>query len=490
MIQIEHVTFSYGEEKKDAGAIHDINLNIERGECVVLCGESGCGKTTITRLINGLIPNYYEGKISGQVWVNGAKISEQPLYDTAQVVGSVFQNPRSQFFNVDTTSEITFGCENLGQPEHEIRERLTKTVQEFRLQKLMNRNIFHLSGGEKQKIACAGISIMEPDVLVMDEPSSNLDAASILELRNILAFWKAQGKTIVISEHRLYYLRNVADRFVYIKDGRICHDYTAVEFEQLSEQNRADIGLRTFALENLQPPAASALAKKDMELHHFHFAYKNGPETLHIKDCKIPANRIVGIIGNNGAGKSTFSRCFCGLEKRCGELVWNGKTYRPKDRLNTCYMVMQEVNHQIFTDSVLDEVLISMEKENQEQAEEILTRLDLINVRDRHPMSLSGGQKQRVAIASAIASKRSILFFDEPTSGLDYKHMKEVGNVLRQVRESGITVYVITHDLELILDCCTDIIHFDNGSIVSQYPMDDNGLKKIREYFIKGVFVK
>lgn len=469
MIKIDHISFSYGEENENTGGVRDIDLNIEDGQFVVLCGESGCGKTTITRLINGLIPHYYEGQMAGEVWVNGEKVSEQPLYDTAAVVGSVFQNPRSQFFNVDTTSEITFGCENLGQPEKDIRERFAKTVRDFRLEKLMDRNIFHLSGGEKQKIACAGVSIMEPDVLVMDEPSSNLDAASILDLRKILAFWKSQGKTIIVSEHRLYYLRGLADRFIYLAEGQVSRDYSAAEFEQLTEQQRSNMGLRTFALERLLPPVLPQQEKTALALHNFRFAYKNEPETLHIIDCEIPTNRIVGIIGNNGAGKSTFSRCFCGLEKRCGEIVWNGKKYRPKDRLNTCYMVMQEVNHQLFTESVLDEVLISMEEENQERAEEILNRLDLLAFKDRHPMSLSGGQKQRVAIASAIASKRSILFFDEPTSGLDYKHMKEVANVLRQVRDTGITVYVITHDLELILDCCTDIVHFENGSIIDQF---------------------
>lgn len=490
MIKIDHISFSYGEENENTGGVRDIDLNIEDGQFVVLCGESGCGKTTITRLINGLIPHYYEGQMAGEVWVNGEKVSEQPLYDTAAVVGSVFQNPRSQFFNVDTTSEITFGCENLGQPEKDIRERFAKTVRDFRLEKLMDRNIFHLSGGEKQKIACAGVSIMEPDVLVMDEPSSNLDAASILDLRKILAFWKSQGKTIIVSEHRLYYLRGLADRFIYLAEGQVSRDYSAAEFEQLTEQQRSNMGLRTFALERLLPPVLPQQEKTALALHNFRFAYKNEPETLHIMDCEIPTNRIVGIIGNNGAGKSTFSRCFCGLEKRCGEIVWNGRKYRPKDRLSTCYMVMQEVNHQLFTESVLDEVLISMEEENQERAEEILNRLDLLAFKDRHPMSLSGGQKQRVAIASAIASKRSILFFDEPTSGLDYKHMKEVANVLRQVRDTGITVYVITHDLELILDCCTDIVHFENGSIIDQFQMDEAGLKKIRNYFIKGVSVK
>ena len=490
MIKIDHISFSYGEENENTGGVRDIDLNIEDGQFVVLCGESGCGKTTITRLINGLIPHYYEGQMAGEVWVNGEKVSEQPLYDTAAVVGSVFQNPRSQFFNVDTISEITFGCENLGQPEKDIRERFAKTVRDFRLEKLMDRNIFHLSGGEKQKIACAGVSIMEPDVLVMDEPSSNLDAASILDLRKILAFWKSQGKTIIVSEHRLYYLRGLADRFIYLAEGQVSRDYSAAEFEQLTEQQRSNMGLRTFALERLLPPVLPQQEKTALALHNFRFAYKNEPETLHIMDCEIPTNRIVGIIGNNGAGKSTFSRCFCGLEKRCGEIVWNGRKYRPKDRLSTCYMVMQEVNHQLFTESVLDEVLISMEEENQERAEEILNRLDLLAFKDRHPMSLSGGQKQRVAIASAIASKRSILFFDEPTSGLDYKHMKEVANVLRQVRDTGITVYVITHDLELILDCCTDIVHFENGSIIDQFQMDEAGLEKIRNYFIKGVSVK
>ncbi len=250
---------------------------------------------------------------------------------------------------------------------------------------------------------------MEPEVFVLDEPSSNLDAASILELREILGEWKKQGKTIVLSEHRLYYLWGLADRFIFVKDGRIAWDYRAEEFEA---------------------------------------------PTLRIDNCEIPAGRIVGIIGNNGAGKSTFSRCFCGLEKRCGKIDWQGKTYRPKERLNTCYMVMQDVNHQLFTESVLAEVLISMEDEDEKRAEEILDSLDLLPLKERHPMSLSGGQKQRVAIASAIASKRSVLFFDEPTSGLDYKHMLEVAQVLRQLQQSGKTIYVITHDLELILACC------------------------------------
>lgn len=276
---------------------------------------------------------------------------------------------------------------------------------------MIGRNIFQLSGGEKQKIACAGVSIMKPDIFVLDEPSSNLDAASIMDLRRIIAHWKEQGKTIIISEHRLYYLRGLADRFIYMKEGQIIQDYSATEFENLTEEKREEMGLRAYVLENLLMPEMLISERTTMELHDFNFAYKNGPQILYIRECEIPANRIVAITGNNGAGKSTFSRCFCGLEKQCGTIIWNGKTYRPKERLKACYMVMQEVNHQLFTETIQDEVMISMKEENEKEADKFLDMLDLIKVKDRHPMSLSGGQKQRAAIASAIASGRSVLFW-------------------------------------------------------------------------------
>ena len=481
MIQIKHVTFTY-QAAEAAGGVYDIDLTIPAGQVVLLCGESGCGKTTLTRLLNGLIPHYFEGTLTGSVEIGGKLVSAQPLYETARLVGSVFQNPRSQFFNVDTTSEITFGCENLGMPEAEIRSSLAHTVSALRLEPLLDRSIFALSGGEKQRIACAGAFMMEPQVFVLDEPSSNLDADAIQDLRRVIAYLKSLGKTVVVSEHRLYYLQGIADRYLYLKAGRICGDYTQAQFAALSDETRQGMGLRACSIAALSG-SGSAPSGQTAALRDFRFAYKNAPETLRIDTQEIPYGGIVAIIGHNGAGKSTFCRCFCGLEKCCGAVAINGKRYRPKDRLRLSYMVMQDAGHQLFAETVLDEVLISMAEEDETAAKKILAALDLTPYLARHPASLSGGQKQRLAIASAIAAQRTVLFFDEPTSGLDYRHMLQTAQLLQQLRQSGKTAYLITHDPELICACCTDVIHLEAGRIAACYPMDEAGVTKVRSFF-------
>jgi len=485
MIQFNNVSFSYARGEELSG-LHDISLTINDGETILLCGESGCGKTTLTRLINGLIPHYYEGSRTGEVLINGMDVGKLPMYETAKLVGSVFQNPRSQFFNVDTTSEIAFGCENRGLPEDEINERIAETVSNFRIEALADRSIFQLSGGEKQKIACASVSACRPDVFVLDEPSSNLDAAAIEDLRELISLWKHKGKTVIAAEHRLYYLRELADRVVYMKDGRIERIYTAEELKALPCDTLSGMGLRPLYLETLHRDGCPfADARRQLLISDFEFAYKRQPPAVWIDALHVPRGGVIAVIGPNGAGKTTFARCLCGLAKHCrGTLTDGSRVCNRKARLKCCYMVMQDVNHQLFTESVLDEVLLGMPEKDEAKAGEILSELDLLSMKERHPMSLSGGQKQRVAIASAVASEKEILLFDEPTSGLDLRHMREVSANIRRLQTAGKTQFVISHDLEFILRSCTYVLHLDQGRVYGDYPLDEAGVDRLKNFFL------
>ncbi|SFB34632.1 energy-coupling factor transport system ATP-binding protein [Acetitomaculum ruminis DSM 5522] len=482
MIEFKNVSFKYAGGKRQC--LKNINLKIKEGESVLICGDSGCGKTSLTRLINGIIPHYYEGDFGGQCLIDNIATNEMTLEKISYKVGSVFQNPKSQFFTTDTTSELVFGCENMGFSEEEIFLRLEKTAKELEIKKLMARNIFELSGGEKQLVACGSISCSNQNIVVLDEPSSNLDFQATKRLEKVIKTWKAQGKTIIIAEHRLYYLKNLIDRVIYMKDGQIKKEMSGEDFFELSDNEALNKGLRILnlkSLENIKIKKKSFKDDKSVKIRNFKWFYKN-KKGIDIDNLTLPSKGVVALIGENGAGKSTFSQIMAGMIK-VGTVEMGNKVLKAGDRIKSSFLVMQDVNRQLFTESVLDELFLSMEKEDEKLAQDILLEFDLVKERDSHPLALSGGQKQRVAVADAKASARKIIIFDEPSSGLDYSHMKQVAGMMQAMAKEGKLVIVVTHDPELILSACDYVVEIHEGRVKTKYVLDERNKDNLIEFF-------
>ena len=488
MIHIQNVSFTY--EQADTPSLKNINLSVKTGECVLLCGKSGCGKTTLIRLLCGMLPDFYNGAFTGSVSVKGIDPVTAPMYEIAKTVGTVFQNPRTQFYTVNTTSEIAFGCENFGMEPKLIRDRVYETADALHINSLLDRNIFQLSGGEKQKIAFASIYAVNPDIYVLDEPSSNLDNHAINELQSMLQFLKSHGKTIVIAEHRIRYLKELADRAVYMKEGQIEKEYTMQELDSMSISERMETGIRPVSLggfssiiKEQSESSGDIGADASIQMKDVCFSYTKykGQPSLTIPEACFPAGTVIAVTGNNGAGKSTLVSVVGGLLKnKKGTVKLNGNIQSAKERLFVSYMVMQEVNHQLFTDSVKEEIVLGVKNPDEGALNAVLTKMDIERLKDRHPMTLSGGQKQRVAIAAAVFCKKKILIFDEPTSGLDFFHMMQTAELIKTLKADDTYIFVITHDYELIAAACDIAVEVKNGRIESQYVLDTKGIQQLQ----------
>lgn len=458
MISIDNVSFGYGEAQE---TLSQVSAAIAPGECVLLCGASGCGKTTVTKLINGLIPAFTPGcRLEGRVEVDGLDPGTTPMYELARKVGSVFQNPKSQFFNLDTDSELAFGLENEGRTPEEIRKRVSDTVDALHLQELQARNIFSLSGGQKQLLAFGSVYAMGPEIFVLDEPTANLDQDAIARLHDQIAGLKRQGRTVVIAEHRLYFLTDLIDRVLYLRDGVLERTFTRKQFFALTDGEREALGLRTLIPAGCTLPAAApAGAKEGLSVEGLTCAYRKEPPVFQALSFSARPGEVVAITGPNGVGKTTLSRCLCGLiREQAGQIALNGRPLNRKKRQKAAFCVMQDVNHQLFSDSVWGECRMSAPDVPDSTLKGVLDSLHLLPFRERHPMSLSGGQKQRLAVATALLSEKPILIFDEPTSGLDYARMVEVSGVIRSLAQQGRIVLVVTHDQEFLQRACDRVL--------------------------------
>lgn len=484
MIKLEDVNVRIQEQD----ILSDINITIDDGEFILICGDSGCGKTTMTKLINGLIPHFVKDvEVSGSVTVSGKNVASTEMYEMAEIVGSVFQNPKTQFFHTNSSAEMAFGLENRGDDPETIRKRVAETVRELDIEKLADRNVFAMSGGEKQLLAFASVYAMDPEVYVLDEPSANLDAVGIAKLCRRLEVIKREGHTVIVAEHRLAWLMPLADRVLYMRAGRIEREFSRDEFMQLSDDKRISLGLRSIQMENIEIPEFSKVDRnvnswkiqngnKDGKSYvHKEYSKDTADLVVHGLSClrkkkeifagiSFAANEgdIIGIVGRNGAGKSTFCNVLCGLLKeKSGEITYEDRRLGKRARTKLFGMVMQDVNHQLFSDSVKNECLLADEDATDEQISELLGGFDLAEFAENHPMTLSGGQRQRLAVCQAVMGGKRLLIFDEPTSGLDYRHMCQVGELLRKLAADGYIILVVTHDYEFLNMTCGRYISID-----------------------------
>lgn len=479
--------FQYSQESTPT--LRKVSGNIPAGRCVVLCGGSGCGKSTLLRCLNGLIPQFYEGELTGFCRLDGHGTADLSIGEIGELAALVFQDPRSQFFTVNSSNEVAFGLENHGLPQEKIRDRVDEAFRTFHLEHLKNRNVYELSSGERQLISILSAWAMDTDIFLLDEPTANLDFAATQQLRNILLKLKKQGKTLLLSEHRLYYLADIADEYWIMANGEIKHKYTAEKAKSLSPLQLHTLCLRTLDLEQItvseRPPQPEnmpqALFVSDLR---YEYGRKNRA-ILSDVNFSVCTHEIVGLVGANGCGKTTLGKLIAGLYRSTGgEISLFGKAQKPKQLQKQVLFIMQEAEFQFFTNSVLHELQYGhkITDEFEKKTETLLKSMDMWECRDRHPFSLSGGQMQRLTLMMAYLSDKPIIILDEPTAGQDAESLKRCAELIREMGKEK-TVLIITHDLELIADACDRCIGLSGGQAETDFFIrSQQDLQAVRRY--------
>ena len=479
--------FRYAEEKTPI--LRQTAGSIQKGRCVVLCGGSGCGKSTLLRCINGLIPQFYEGELKGYCRLDGRNTDGLSIGEIGELTASVFQDPRSQFFTVNSSNEVAFGLENHGLPQDGIRRRVDEAFRVFHLERLKDRNVYELSSGERQLVSILSAWAMDTDIFLLDEPTANLDFAATRQLKTILLALKKQGKTLLLSEHRLYYLADIADEYWVMEGGEIKGKYTAAEANAFSDEQRKALCLRTLDLAQIAVPEKKTLPEATptaLTISDVRYTYggKTG-DTLSGVSFSVREHEIVGLVGANGCGKTTLGKLIAGLYKPSGgQIFLLGKTQKPKRLQKQALFIMQEVEFQFFTNSVLHELQYghTVTPEFEEKTEALLKDMGMWECRERHPFSLSGGQMQKLTLMMAYLSEKPIVVLDEPTAGQDAESLERCAALIREMRREK-TVLIITHDLELIASACDRCIGLSDGRAEAEFPVrSEHELQAVRQY--------
>lgn len=479
--------FQYSQESTPT--LRKVSGNIPAGRCVVLCGGSGCGKSTLLRCLNGLIPQFYEGELTGFCRLDGHGTADLSIGEIGELAASVFQDPRCQFFTVNSSNEVAFGLENHGLPQEKIRNRVDEAFRTFHLEHLKNRNVYELSSGERQLISILSAWAMDTDIFLLDEPTANLDFAATQQLKNILLKLKKQGKTLLLSEHRLYYLADIADEYWIMANGEIKHKYTAEKAKSLSPLQLHTLSLRTLDLEQItvseRPPQPENMPQA-LSVSNLRYEYgRKNRAILSDVNFSVCTHEIVGLVGANGCGKTTLGKLIAGLyHSTGGEISLFGKAQKPKQLQKQVLFIMQEAEFQFFTNSVLHELQYGhkITAEFEKKTETLLKSMDMWECRDRHPFSLSGGQMQRLTLMMAYLSDKPIVILDEPTAGQDAESLKRCAELIREMGKEK-TVLIITHDLELIADACDRCIGLSGGQAETDFFIrSQQDLQAVRRY--------
>ena len=509
MISLKDLTFRYGDATKPA--LQDIELEIADGEFVLITGPSGCGKSTLCRCLNGLIPHFYGGEITGMVEVQELNVLEHPTKELATRVGMVFQDPENQLVAMDVEREIAFGLENLAFPREIIAKRIEESLDTLGISNIRYRQIHELSGGEKQKVAIASVLALHPDILVLDEPTSELDPKGAEDvLSTVKRLNDELGLTVILIEHRLDRVIHLVDRMIVLDEGRIVADDRPRRVLANGDMARVGVGVPPIArmaqrlrdngidvsdipltvkegrsmLEDVfkntrkspLPSDERAKGKPVIEIENLWHIYPDGPSALNNVSLSICKGEFVAIMGRNASGKTTLVKHINGLLRPTkGKVRVSGiDTQRATiaELARKVGFVFQNPNDHLFADTVEDETAFILKNlgykdgEITSRVDEMLEMFNLKVYRKQYPRSLSGGERQRVALASILVAKPEVLILDEPTRGMEHRLKGELMRFLDGYRENGNTVILVTHDVETVAEYADRVILLGEGKVV------------------------
>ncbi len=486
-LAIESLSFRY-RDRPDT-AIRNISFEAKAGEVLLIAGASGCGKTTLIRCINGLIPRSYKGEMNGQIKVFGEETLTWKLSQISQKIGTVLQDPERQILGTRVLNEVAFGLENLNVPREEILQRVDEALAFLKISHLRDRETFTLSGGEKQKLALAGVLAMRPSIFVLDEPFASLDPASAQDTLDTVRYLADEGMTILIVEHRVEdVLRIKPDRVMFMSDGDVRYlgdlaglskvvNYREVKLAAEDIVERAKLDPAPVEIKVL--PSVAGKGSNDEALVRFEdvaFGYESDLEVLHGINLEIKRGDVIAVLGPNGAGKTTFVKHAIGLLKpKSGRVLVDGRDTKQASVAqiaSTLGYVFQSPSHMLFAPTVNEELSFGPKnlKHPKEQIEkEVIEALSIVNLSDKGqdpPLALSFGQQKRVSIAAILAMQSRILVMDEPTAGQDYQNYMNFMDSILQL-PSFEAILFITHDVDLAVIYANRVLIVNDGRLVA-----------------------